>query len=329
MLGALLPIASTALSGLGLLQSAKRGAKADRLQGRALQMAERDYQDREPFRDRARRMLMTSQPQLPGYERVDPGQPIDYAPVQSEIEGARIPGLSDASVDTRRMALTAADKLSSGPGRMDIANMRFQNLLDRAGETRKLGVEQIGQDAARLGRIGMGGVSTDLGNLEERIQTGITRAGRDLAAEAASGEISDRFNRLGALGGLAGQFRSEDINEGATRANLGLRRGGALMDLGSRRFGEQSALRDEERTERGTERDFAQQSYLNRMGYIDRLSNLGYRPPPTSEFLSAAGQNRQQASQGAAGAGGLLGQILQRLPMGGGSKTIPSKTLLP
>jgi len=115
----------------------------------------------------------------------------------------------------RAMTLEEAAGLAGAPSREDIALQRFQNILAESEDARRLGIRDIGRAAAALGRIGSGQVTTDLGNLEARIQETQQRAARDLAAEAAGLELADRVARLGALRETGGQFGAEDLERAA------------------------------------------------------------------------------------------------------------------
>src|SRR5690606_35952778 len=117
--------------------------------------------------------------------------------------------------ELRALALDAVRGLSDTPSREAIALERFRNILAESEDARRLGIRDIGRAAAALGRIGSGQVTTDLGNLEARIQETQQRAPRDLAAEAAGLELADRVARLGALRETGGQFGAEDLERAA------------------------------------------------------------------------------------------------------------------
>src|SRR5690606_19227565 len=108
------------------------------------------------------------------------------------------------------------------------------------------GVRDIGRAAAALGRIGAGITTSQLGDLEDRIQTQIAREASRLAAETAGQELADRLARFQAALGAGGQLRGEDLAEA--------------------RFGQ--SLRDELRGER------AYQYGLSRDEIADRIRQI-------------------------------------------------------
>ena len=85
---------------------------------------------------------------------------------------------------------------TAGPSRSEIAAKRLE-LLDRGqADQRKRGIQEIGRNAASLGRLNSGMVTTDLGNLEERLQELRERTLLGLSADTAEGEIQDaRYDR--------------------------------------------------------------------------------------------------------------------------------------
>src|SRR5690606_6324582 len=84
----------------------------------------------------------------------------------------------------RERAPREALGLADAPSREQIALQRFQNLLAESEDERRMGIRDIGRAAAALGRIGAGITTSQLGDLESRIQETQQRAARDLAAEA-------------------------------------------------------------------------------------------------------------------------------------------------
>jgi hypothetical protein len=84
-----------------------------------------------------------------------------------------------------------------GPDRGQIARDIFQGLEEDFGEQRERGIRRIGEKAGALGRIGSGGVTTELGTLEESIGKQRSRAMRELAAGAAGESLQDRLRALG------------------------------------------------------------------------------------------------------------------------------------
>jgi len=153
---------------------------------------------------------------------------------------------SEAAERARALTLQGLESLFSTPDRAALASQQFQNLLEQAAEARQTGVRDIGRAAAALGRIGAGITTSQLGDLEERIQTQIAREASRLAAETAGQELADRLARFQAALGAGGQLRGEDLAEA--------------------RFGQ--SLRDELRGER------AYQYGLSRDEIADRIRQI-------------------------------------------------------
>src|SRR5690606_32228132 len=153
---------------------------------------------------------------------------------------------SEAAERARALTLQGLESLFSTPDRAALASQQFRDLLEQAAEARQTGVRDIGRAAAALGRIGAGITTSQLGDLEERIQTQIAREASRLAAETAGQELADRLARFQAALGAGGQLRGEDLAEA--------------------RFGQ--SLRDELRGER------AYQYGLSRDEIADRIRQI-------------------------------------------------------
>src|SRR5690606_4682838 len=178
-----------------------------------------------------------------------PAQLSQFGPVQDLISTQISPiGFtpSEAAERARALTLQGLESLFSTPDRAALASQQFQNLLEQAAEARQTGVRDIGRAAAALGRIGAGITTSQLGDLEERIQTQIAREASRLAAETAGQELADRLARFQAALGAGGQLRGEDLAEA--------------------RFGQ--SLRDELRGER------AYQYGLSRDEIADRIRQI-------------------------------------------------------
>src|SRR5690606_22364387 len=120
---------------------------------------------------------------------------------------------SEAAERARALTLQGLESLFAPRDRAALASQQFQNLLEQAAEARQTGVRDIGRAAAALGRIGAGITTSQLGDLEERIQTQIAREASRLAAETAGQELADRLARFQAALGAGGQLRGEDLAE--------------------------------------------------------------------------------------------------------------------
>ena len=217
---------------------------------------------------------------LPGFQGIPAGQ-FGQTPLTGQAQGA----VSNAL---------------GGPSLAQAAQGQFQNLLDRASDARQLGTRDIGRSAAALGRIGSGQVTTELGNLEDRIQTGVTRGARDLAGQVAQADAQNQLARAGLGLGAQNQFfgqgqalrgeargeRGAELDDAFRRALLqqqsaqGLQGiagmagnlsgqlgqlGDRFLGLGGAQFGLGSALANELRGERGFQAGLDQQALNNRL----------------------------------------------------------------
>ena len=178
-----------------------------------------------------------------------PAQLSQFGPGQDLISTQIAPtGFAPSAAAERARALTlqSLESLFSTPDRATLASQQFRDLLEQAAEARRTGVRDISRAAAALGRIGAGITTSQLGDLEERIQTQIAREASRLAAETAAQELADRLARFEAALAAGGQLRGEDLAEA--------------------RFGQ--SLRDELRGER------AYQYGLSRDAIADRIRQI-------------------------------------------------------
>lgn len=101
--------------------------------------------------------------------------------------------------------------LTSGPSLQDAALERYKLFGQDQSDQRTRGIQQIGQAAARLGRLGSGMVTTDLGNLEERLGRADAQERARLASDLAFAEGGERranlASGLGFEGSVYGQGR--------------------------------------------------------------------------------------------------------------------------
>lgn len=102
----------------------------------------------------------------------------------------------------------------AGQSRSDIASGRLRLFEEEQGDERRRGITDIGRAASSLGRLNSGMVTTDLGNLEERLGISRNREAARLAGDTAEGEISDaRYDR--------GELRGErDYQTGQAQQGL-------------------------------------------------------------------------------------------------------------
>jgi hypothetical protein len=175
-----------------------------------------------------------------------------------------------------------AEALQSGPDRRQIALDTLKLFDEQTADERNRATTQIGRDAARLGRLGSGMVTTDLGNLEERLQTGRNRFMSGLLSDVAGQEQSDRLARLGAF---------QDLQEG--EFGRGQSRVGTLADVQNLLYGQGEAGRDELRGERAYQRQLsneARDANIMELELANRLQNDEYaRMAPLWQTLGGVG----------------------------------------
>lgn len=190
----------------------------------------------------------------------------DFGP-GNDLVGSQInPQQTAREATTAGQVDTAAQSLANAPDRGQIALDYLKNLDQQQANQRQLGIQDIGRSAAKFGRIGSGVVTTSLGDLQSQLNQQREQSLRQLAADAASGTMSDNLNRLGALSGLEGQ-----------------------------QFGQNQSARNELRTERGYQyglsQDALNQQIQNRL-LQDQLLNSA-----TNRGVSVAGANQSLSNQ--------------------------------
>ena len=196
------------------------------------------------------------------------------------------------------MVNTAARSLAAGPDRQALALQTARNLEAGLGDQRKLGTAQIGRDAARLGRLGSGMVTTSLGDLESRLGEQRNRSLSQLSADTAGQSLQDTATRLGALSELEGQQYGQGVG---ARNELRGERGyqGDLAQQATQNKVQQFQL------EQGAQgQAFNQQNQQNQL-----LSQLGFGGDTASTLGEQAGQYGQNAQSAQAGSGELLKQL--------------------
>lgn len=128
---------------------------------------------------------------------------------------------------------------NSAYGNLDNGQTRYQAALDtmkhldsNLNDQFKLGSRDIGQTAAAMGRMGSGMVTTDLGNLDERLQLQRQNALRDLSAQTTEGDINDRYRKLQSSQDLEDQrFQQGLSNRGEYRTERGYQSGQGQQDF--------------------------------------------------------------------------------------------------
>lgn len=215
----------------------------------------------------------------------DTGPITDFGP-GNDLRSSQInPLASNRLQQTQSVVDAARGQIGQGPTLSDAARREFDLLGQQSAEQRQLGIRNIGQAAARLGRIGSGMVTTDLGNLEDVLRTREEQARSGLAADVARGEASDRRANLGALSGLEGQL-----------------------------FGQEAGQRGELRTERGYQTDSANQATDRRIQQRlleEQLLNSGFNRELAGAELGLQGSDLY--GQDAAASSDVTAELLAEL----------------
>lgn len=150
-----------------------------------------------------------------GYQAV--GTNVDAGPAVNPTDS---PELAKA----RGLQMGAADAIATGPNRQKIAEDRLASFDMQAQPQMRDQIRDVGQRAAALGRIGNGQTSIEALTPYTDYLTKRASLSKDLAAETAAGDISDRQNNLSAFRGLtestAGLDTSKRGEQRTERSNV-------------------------------------------------------------------------------------------------------------
>lgn len=186
------------------------------------------------------------------------------------------PRLAGASAATD----AAASALSGGPNRTELA-MKTLADFDRAG-ARGLSdrFTNIGQQAAKFGRIGHGENETAVKDAQLQYETNRDILKNQLASSVAEGDIADRFSKVGTLSGLEGSIYGQGAaNRGEVRTERDYQTGAA--EQATSRAVEQRRL-EEELANSAFSREATKAGYAGDLGRVQ--AGLG------AEHAAAAGQ---------------------------------------
>lgn len=170
-----------------------------------------------------------------------------------------------------------------GPNRTDLAKRALADFDTANAEGLKERYRTVGQNAARLGRLGMGDTGKEVVNVGRQYEQDRMLKANELARSVAEGDIGDRYRTLDSVSGLRGResgiasgLRGEDLDRYKTSADLGYR--DASSDTADRygRYDNAQSLEDlintegqsnrnEYRTERGYQGQQDQQTLENRI----------------------------------------------------------------
>jgi len=131
---------------------------------------------------------------------------------------------------------TAAGKLANGPDLTAAAQEKLRLLEEQSQPGFERALQQVGQKAAALGRLGAGMTTSELGDVTTTRERALSDARRQLASELAFAQGGENRANLSSLSGLEGQ-----------------------------QYGQEAGQRAEVRGERGYQADTAQQAMENQI----------------------------------------------------------------
>lgn len=156
----------------------------------------------------------------------------------------------------------AANAVGNGASRQSIALQQLQAFDQAAQPGLRDAERQVGQNAARFGRIGMGDTSVEALRPYTDYLTQRAAMEKQLAADTAAGDIQDRLNNLSATQGLVGQQAGiESGLRGEQRTERGY-----TTDLASQNLARQTAERNAQTGQANLNADRAYQSAANALG---------------------------------------------------------------
>lgn len=270
--------------------------------------------------DMARRRLTDFQ--QPGFEGVDAGGTYQGGP---EAQRAR------------QLSAQNLESLNSSPNRADVARQRLSDFVGEQDIDYARRSQDVGRQAAALGRIGSGMTADDIVRLGRDREGNIVREQRRLASESADQELGDRLDRLDATNRSGSTFRGEDLDTAGFNQGLrGERRGersarqdyaqrgfennratfGDLASQEGQLFGQGTSRRNELRGERDYQNQQARTSIDDRIRQRmmeEELTNSSFnRDLSRSRLgLDVAGDYAQQGQADQDAAGGLIEEILR------------------
>ena len=236
----------------GAISANQKSQDAKGLQGQAVTAANNQYNNLSPYRNASTAMLNSG----------GPGGP-QYTPVSSPLltqanaaEGNTLSSLTD-SPDYLSQAKSALQDWETGQAPVLAADFR-----------------QVGQNASKLGRIGSGGVTTQLGTLQSDYERNKQLAANQLIQSALDQTQQNKYATLGAAQGVSNQAYGQGAAERANQQNT------------------------------------VQQGINNRntqIGQGIQLGQLGNSYNPSGVLMQASGNDQTQANADANSVGSLFG----------------------
>ncbi|HEY0779613.1 MAG TPA: hypothetical protein VGD56_16715 [Gemmatirosa sp.] len=129
----------------------------------------------------------------------------------NDLQASTITPTNSALTNTAQGAVQQSlSSLDALPNRTALAQGNMALLQQQIGDQQRTGLQQIGQQAAALGRVGSGMTTSAYGDLADRLDVEQQRAASGLALDAASGQAQDAESRLGASESAYGQSAGLD-----------------------------------------------------------------------------------------------------------------------
>jgi len=269
---AAIPAVLSTITGLIGGNQARQDAKhAQDLTNQGVDSARQNYDARSGLRGKSMNDLLN--PKSYDLSSVYGGGP-EYASVDSPLltqgRGAQSATLAD---------------LTNGPNVADQVRQTLKNFDAEALPQLAAGRRAVGQSAASLGRIGSGGVTTSLGDLQSAYEKnrGITES--TAIQDAINQAQANKYKTLDAAGNIVGQ----SYGQGATdRSN---RQGVAQQGVTNRA------------NQFGAERNAQGQDF----GQGVSMADLGFSNDPSNALFRGAGVYNGSSANNAAGAGDAMG----------------------
>lgn len=134
-----------------------------------------------------------------GFKGVNPNVGYQAARTSAQFQGVN-PNVQARNVNTQVQARSVYG--NGMPSRTDLAKRALSDFTEQSALDRNQGIRQIGQSAAKFGRIGAGMTTNDLTGLEANLDRNRRVQETDLARSVAEGDISDRFRDRDYLTGV-------------------------------------------------------------------------------------------------------------------------------
>lgn len=200
---------------------------------------------------------------------------------------------SPEAVRARELGMQGLESIFSGVDRQALAQQALDLFNAQLGDTRQLEIQNIGQKAAALGRLGSGMVTTSLGDLDLQLERMRQQEQNRLAIQVAQQTMGDRNMQLQAALGAGGAWTQEDIANAGMDLNLrnearDERAFGTNLDMANRQF-------QAERDLQAQQLKLGQASGYTNLGQADFGVNMG-----ASQFAQSEAARRNQFDLNAA-----------------------------